>query len=156
MLKTFLATDEKTLLTFEDDVIFRPMDHLDKALAQLPEDWDIIYLGANITSMVFGIDQFPPVRYSDYLYRVRKAWTTHAVAYSRKVVDVIVRHYPVHSFEMYDNWLNSEILPNYKCFLVNPMICYQRPGISDLWGGSTDYTGAFEWGDKFMYINSDK
>src|SRR5690348_14832139 len=55
MLKTFLATGEKILLTFEDDVIFRPMDHMDKALAQLPEDWDILYLGANITSMVFGI-----------------------------------------------------------------------------------------------------
>lgn len=150
MLKTFLDTGEKSLTAFEDDVIFRPVDHLDKALSQLPEDWDILYLGANITSMVFGIDQFPPVRYSDYLYRVRKAWTTHAVAYSRRIVDIIVRHYPVNEFHMYDNWLNESILPNYKCFLINPMICWQRPGHSDLWGQETDYTGAFIYGDKIM------
>lgn len=151
MLKAFQATAEETLLTFEDDALFQDASHLSDALAELPPDWDILYLGANITEGVFGIKELPPVKYSPYLYRVRKAWTTHAVAYSRKMVDIILQNYPVHSFEMYDNWLNSEILPHYKCFLVNPMVCWQRPGKSDLWGGiQTDYTGAFEWGNKFM------
>lgn len=151
MLKAFKATGEERLLTFEDDVLIQDDRHLGNALAELPADWDILYLGANITEGVFGIKEFPPVRYSPYLYRVRKAWTTHAIAYSRKMVDIILQNYPVHSFEVFDNWLNREILPHYKCFLINPMICWQRPGISDLWGGiPTDYTGAFEWGNKFM------
>lgn len=150
MLKTFYETKEKVGLFFEDDVIFKDLSHLDAAIAQLPEDWDILYLGANITEGVFGIKELPPVKYSPYLYRVRKAWTTHAIAYSRRIVDIILRHYPVGSFEMFDNWLNTDILSHYNCFLVNPMVCWQRPGRSDLWNTNADYTGAFEWGNKFM------
>lgn len=151
MLKVFLATGKDTLLIFEDDVIFKKLDHVEAAFSQLPPDWDILFLGANITTMVTGIAEFPPVKYSPYLHRVRRAWTTHAVLYSRKVVEKIVQLYPVNSFEMYDFWLSQNILPNNKCFLINPMIAWQRPGKSDLWGGKqTDYTGAFQWGDKSM------
>lgn len=152
MLKAFLASKTKTALLLEDDVIFRDLDHLTPALAELPADWDILYLGANITSMVFGIEQNPPVRHSDHLYRVRRAWTTHAVAYSREMAEIIVRDYPVGSFEMYDNWLSGNILEHYDCYLVNPMVAWQRPGRSDLWGADTDYTGAFELGNKILNI----
>lgn len=151
MLKRFLETEGKTLLTFEDDVIFQDLQHFEAACSELPAEWDMVYLGANITDMVFGIKEYPPVRYSEHLYQVKRAWTTHAVGYSRKMADIIVRHYPVQEFNMFDNWLNENILPHYKCFLINPMVAWQRPGISDLWGGvDTDYTGAFEWGNKFM------
>lgn len=150
MLKAFLETGEKIALLLEDDVLFRGLDRLGWAALELPENWDILYLGANITDGVFGIKERPPVKYSEQLYRIRAAWTTHAIIYTRKIADIIVRHYPVHTFEMYDQWLNENILPHYNCFLVNPMICYQRPGRSDLWNHNADYTGAFEWGDKFM------
>jgi GR25 family glycosyltransferase involved in LPS biosynthesis len=152
MLKTFLQTDGRTLLTFEDDVLFKDMPHLQASMEELPIDWDIIYLGANITDMVFGIKENPPVRYSDHLFRVCKAWTTHAIGYTRAMVERIVAEYPVHTFEMYDNWLNSEILPTFNAYLVNPMVCWQRPGKSDLWGQETDYTGAFIHGDKIMSV----
>ena len=152
MLKTFLQTGGRTLLTFEDDVLFRDTTHLEAALKELPADWDIVYLGANITEMVFGIKENPPAKYSDHLYRVRKAWTTHAIGYSRGIIERIVAEYPVHSFEMYDNWLNSEILPTSNAYLINPMVCWQRPGKSDLWGQETDYTGAFIHGDKIMCV----
>ena len=139
-------------MTFEDDVLFKDMGRLEAALKELPADWDIFYLGANITDMVFGIKENPPVRYSEHLYRVRKAWTTHAIGYSRKIVEKIVAQYPVHTYEMFDNWLNSEILPVCKAYLINPMVCWQRPGKSDLWGQETDYTGAFIHGDKIMNV----
>lgn len=155
MLKAFLKTEGKTLLIFEDDVIFKNLDHLEKAVSELPTEWndhwDMLYLGANITDMVFGIKEHPPVRYSEHLWRVERAWTSHAIAYDRKVVEYIVEYYPVHQFNMYDNWLSEKILPEFECFLVNPMVAFQRPGKSDLWGGiQTDYTGAFDWGNKFM------
>src|SRR5690348_6806898 len=70
MLKTFLATKAETLLALEDDVVFRDIDVLPAALSELP-DWDVLYLGANITDMVFGIKENPPVRHSEHLYRVR-------------------------------------------------------------------------------------
>jgi GR25 family glycosyltransferase involved in LPS biosynthesis len=150
MLRKFLGTDGQTLLTFEDDVIFKDMRHLDSAMRELPPNWDILYLGANITEGVFGIQEQPPIRYSPYLFRVRKAWTTHAISYSRRAIEAIVSNYPIYTFEMYDQWLNGGFLSIYNCFLINPMICWQRPGKSDLWNCDADYTGAFEWGNKFM------
>lgn len=150
MLKKFLASGGKRLMTFEDDALFKNMDHLPACLNELPADWDVIYLGANLHHMVFGITENPPVKYSEHLVRVKRAWTSHAIGYSRKMVEAIIEKYPVESFEMYDNWLSSNMLEHYNCFITNPMICWQRPGKSDLWNADTDYTGAFEWGDKFM------
>lgn len=150
MLKAFVATGKDTLLALEDDVIFRDLHMLPAAIRELPHNWDILYLGANITDMVFGIKENPPIRYSARLHRIRRAWTSHAIAYTRRMADIIVRHYPVGTFEMYDNWVSGNILGHYNCYLVNPMVAYQRPGKSDLWGCETDYTGAFLEGNKIM------
>jgi len=149
MLKTFLKTEGRVLLALEDDVVFKDLQALDAALTELKQ-WHILYLGANITDMVFGIKENQPVGVSPHLYRIRRAWTSHAIAYTREMVEVIVRDYPAETFEMYDNWLSEKMLPLYDAYLVNPMVAYQRPGRSDLWGCQTDYTGAFEWGNKFM------
>jgi hypothetical protein len=153
MLKKFLQTDGQTLLALEDDVVFRNISFFDNAMKELPNNWHILYLGANITDGVFGIKENPPQKISgtDRFVRVSRAWTTHAIAYRRIIVEKIVRAYPVHTFEMYDNWLSENMLFRCNAYLVNPMVAYQRPGKSDLWGGiQTDYTGAFEWGNKFM------
>lgn len=154
MLKAFLTTGKETLLTLEDDVIFRDLGHLQQALKDLPADWDILYLGANITEMVHGIDVKPPepCNWTKNLWRVKRAWTTHAVAYRRKVVQDIVDIYPVHTYEMYDCWLSNNILAPSNSYLINPMVAWQRKGKSDLWGQETDYTGAFIYGDKIMNV----
>lgn len=150
MLKAFLRTEAKVLLALEDDAVFGNLDALDAAINELPDDWDVLYLGANITGGVFGIKERPPVKYSGHLYSVRAAWTTHAIAYTRRIVELIVSRYQPQTFEMYDQWLNANILPHYKCFLVNPMVAFQRPGKSDLWNCHADYTGAFEASNKIM------
>jgi len=152
MLKSFLATGKETLLALEDDVIFQDLGHLTIALKALPKDWDILYLGANITSMVNGIDIKPPepCSWTKHLWRVRRAWTTHSVAYTRGMAQDIVDMYPIYAFEMYDCWLSNNILEASNAFLVNPMVAWQRKGKSDLWGQETDYTGAFIQGDKIM------
>jgi len=150
MLKSFLASGKGVLLTLEDDAVFRGLSHLRAVLDHLPIDWDILFLGANITDMVTGIREHPPVRHSEHLYRVYHAWTTHAVAYSRGIAERIIREYD--GISMYDAWLSERILPTCKAYLVNPMVAWQRPGKSDLWGQDTDYTGAFIHGDKIMSL----
>lgn len=152
MLKAFLNTGKKTLLALEDDVIFQDLNPLAAAIYELPANWDILYLGANITDGVFGIKENRPVKYSDHLWSVKRAWMSHAIAYTRPVVETIVMHYPVAKFEMYDDWLSRNILEHYNCFVVNPMVAWQRPGKSDLWGTQSDYTGAFLEGNKIMGI----
>jgi GR25 family glycosyltransferase involved in LPS biosynthesis len=148
MLKTFIASGKPVLLALEDDVIFRGDEGLQGALSELPADWDMLFLGANITEGVTGILERPPVRVSDRLFRVRAAWTTHAVAYTREAAKRVACAYD--GVSMYDAWLSETMLPKLNAYLVNPMVAYQRPGISDLWGTETDYTGAFEKGNQIM------
>ncbi len=47
-LQDFYDSDAQTLLNMEDDCWFQPFDHLEAALSQLPADWDLAYLGANL------------------------------------------------------------------------------------------------------------
>lgn len=135
ILIDFLASGSSTLLHLEDDCVFQSLDHLPAALSQLPEDWDVLYLGANI------IDETPE-RFSRNLYRVRNAWTTHGIAYNRKVIPFILENQPGFSERMYDNWLGSE-LGNLKAFVVNPMAAWQRPRFSSIWQRDTDYDDVF-------------
>jgi hypothetical protein len=150
MMRSFLSTGKWTLLALEDDVIFRDLGALDAAIKELPTDWDMLYLGANITDGVSGVQENPPVQYSDHLWRVRRAWTTHAIAYREQAVRDIVATYDPGSGRMFDEWLSSDFIGYRNTFLANPMIAYQRPGKSDLWGCATDYTGAFEKGNQIM------
>lgn len=150
MLKTFLATGKKTGLLLEDDVVFRDLAPLEAAWSELPQNWDALYLGANITAGVFGIKENPPVRYSDNLYSVRRAWTSHAIVYTKEAAQRIVTVYNPYTCGMYDNFLSEHMLPKLNAFVVNPMVAFQRPGKSDLWGNHADYTEAFEASNKIM------
>lgn len=148
MLKTFLTTGKQTLLVLEDDVVFDSLAQLGASLADLPEDWEMLFLGANITAGVTNIMARPPVAVTPHIYRVRAAWTTHAIAYTREAARKITCAYDGKS--MYDAWLSETILPQVKAYLVNPMVAFQRPGKSDLWGRETDYTPAFIESNKIM------
>lgn len=144
MLKKFFDTGKEKLLTLEDDVIFKNLDHLQDALNELPADWDVLYLGANDRGVT-------PTRFSRRLCRIKLAWTTHAVAYSRKMVEFILSNYPVETFAMYDDWLSNH-LADRQAFIINPPVAHQKPGFSDLWGTHADYTGCFEDVERRMAI----
>ncbi len=130
-------------LLFENDVVFKSTTRLPYVFEQLPNDWDILYLGANITNGVTD-------KYSKDLHRIKHAWTTHAVAYSRNVMEYIVEKFDALANHIYDDWLAREVLPKFNCFIVNPMVCVQRPGYSSLWNNMADYTECFEKGDAQM------
>lgn len=143
MLNKFLESDGNYLLTLEDDVLFKNVDHFGEAMLQLPYNWDILYLGANIRGR-------RPDYHSMNLRKIHIAYTTHAIAYSRKMVVYIVNSYNPYNFEMYDSWLSDNVLGKYNCYVVNPMVAFQRPVFSDLWGVYADYTSCFEDGNKMM------
>lgn len=148
ILTEFLASDAKTLLHVEDDCIFRDTWHLQFALNDLPDDWDIVYLGANLVLWEPERPQ-PPRRYSSRLFRVFGAWTTHAVGFNRKVVPFLLDNQPGLSERMFDNWMSTE-LPNLNAYVVAPMVAYQRARFSSIWGRSDDYTKIFEQSDSML------
>lgn len=142
ILQKFLASSDETLLFLEDDVCFvEPKEIFHKAVEELPLNWDILYLGANIREK--------PTRYSDHLFKVTNCWTTHAILYSKKVVEVILRDYPNESERMYDNYL-GEMLKDLNAFIVAPMVAWQSAGHSDIWGHQINYNREFRDSQKLL------
>jgi len=122
------------ILIFEDDVKFiADINILKNALDELPTDWSLLYLGANCRE--------PLKRHSDHLQVLNNAWTTHAVAYSEKMVEYLRDNWSGKYIEpfIFDEWLRQKIQPNFKCFITDPMVCTQYPDYSDIWKRHTNY-----------------
>jgi hypothetical protein len=142
LLDFLFDSDANTLLHLEDDVTFRNLDHLPQAISELPPDWDVLYLGANL--ICWGKDEPWPIYYTPNLFKVMAAWTTHAVAYNKRCVRRILEGQPSFDALMFDNWLSSR-LPELNAYCVAPMVAYQRPRVSSIWqkGVVDDYTDIF-------------
>ena len=124
MLKMFQG---EPLMFFEDDFEFT--DDFDevftKAIAELPQSFDMLYLGANL--------QAPVTRYSDHLVRVDGAWLMHATLLSAKFIDYILEAYPISNIRIADEWYRR-IAPQRELYMTLPMISYQRKDYSDFVG----------------------
>lgn len=137
-------------LILEDDVIFKDWGHLEQALSELPDDWDLCYLGANVAGS--DLCEWPwPKPVSQHLCRVLQAWTTHAIAYSEKGIKKVLELWDHTNGQMFDDVLRCNIESNLNAYIVNPMVADQRPGYSDIWRGETDY-GFFKQGNERMAI----
>lgn len=145
MLIEFYESKAERLLFLEDDVQFINLSHLERALQELPTDFDICYLGGNIIEQGFR----KPEKYSKHLCRVYNCWTTHAICYDRKVIPFILENQPGFSERMFDNWLSDQ-LSSLKAYIVNPMVAVQRSRISSIWNTYADYTDIFESSNKIM------
>ena len=132
-MKAIMESSDEPLLLFEDDVMIKDSNHFENAISQLPEDWDLCYLGANLVA--------PIERYSDNLFKTFGAWTTHAVMY-RNPKEIGLRYED--TTIMFDDWLKEHLHPNGKSFIISPMIAWQRPHKSDLWNHYADYTRIFD------------
>lgn len=135
MFKDAHRLNVESILIFEDDVIFKDTAHLGLALMELPENWDVLYLGANII-------ENRPRRFNTHLWKLEDAWTTHAIAYRKPFIKYVAENYVGYDMGMFDVWLSAQN-KTHNSFIVGPMICYQRPGKSGIWNTITDYTQTF-------------
>jgi len=122
---------------FEDDVIFdRNWHKIEDAMAQLPVEWDMLYLGCNFSS---GNEWQMPIRESRNLLRLFNAWQSHAIVYSNKAAKFILDNFDPETFPVYDEWLRMNMMPSHNVYVMAPMICDQRPGYSDIWQKDVAY-----------------
>lgn len=133
ILIEFFESSNERLLFLEDDCVFKDITHVDQALKELPADWDIVYFGCNIQ------DEKPAI-VTDRLYRIRGAFTTHCIGYNKKCIPFILENQPGFSEQMYDNWLSGQQL---NVYVINPMVAWQRPRHSKIWGHAVDYKEHF-------------
>lgn len=131
-MKKILSESDDILLLFEDDVVIKDYHHVYKAIDQLPHDWDLCYMGANLIA--------PIEKYSYNLYKTFGAWTSHAVFYHKP--QQLVEKYDDFTF-MFDDWLCQKVHPLGNSYIMSPMVAWQKPHESALWGHYSDYTDIF-------------
>jgi hypothetical protein len=145
ILTIFADTDLETFLVMEDDADLRNLDLIEPILSELPNDWDMLYLGANVKPHP---DFIPPIRVSQHLFRIFNAFTTHAIIYTHKAVEQILDAYD--GEQMYDAFLDAKMLRNLNAYVCSPFLSYQRPGMSDLWERTVDYTDTFQASENYL------
>jgi len=113
-----------TLMVMEDDIEVDENfnEKLENIMIQLPEDWDLLYLG--------GWNVGEKNSYSDLLDVAEKVYTTHAFIVKNKFFNTIIDS--INSRDWKVDVLLSESLPKGKCFISNPTIAWQREGFSDI------------------------
>ena len=109
-----------SILILEDDALFSRsfLDDFQKAYSELPNDWDMFYLGGS------ALIKLP---FSRYLVRSKRTLSLQAYAVSSKAYDILLRDYPGHIDVGY-SLLHDEL----QVFLARPSIVKQHPGYSDI------------------------
>lgn len=130
-------------LIFEDDIYFEPFarEIFERAVNQLPDDFDILYLGGNIIEPIY--------RVSENLYRCTAAWGSNGILYSEKGRKYILNLYnPLDTkFAVYDDWLRKQSQHDLKAYLCAPIIQWTYAGFSDVNNTHADY-------EKLMKLNA--
>lgn len=117
----------ENVLVFEDDLdIIEPTinEVMQNVVADLPPNYDIIYLGTQLCAMPTGF-------YNHNLLKgVQHAFATHAAIYSLKAMKDIVKGKMTAPI---DNWITQNIQQRNLTFAVYPMLVSQIVGKSDIY-----------------------
>lgn len=108
-------------LILEDDCLFVRQD-LETYLAELPEDWDLLYLG--------GINQDAPEQYSEHLDFAKNILQTHAYIVRDKFIPTLLNTLTNHRWKV--DIVFSEAIKRGNCFICNPPMVIQRESYSDI------------------------
>lgn len=133
--KEAIEKGHQNILVFEDDAkiivgeeIFN--DTMNKVVSQLPENYHFCFLGGQAT---FRFSHY----HSTNLLPVRMYFATHAVAYSLQgMKEIMARElgYPI------DNWMVEHIQNLGHCYCVDPLLCSQYAGYSDIGKNEIDWS----------------
>ncbi len=112
------------IVFFEDDFELTDdwKDVLQKAWKDLPEKWDLLYLGANLTKS--------PKIITNNLVKIRGAWCFHAVVINKEFVKYALRTFDPNRKIVFDEWLRMESCKR-NFYMTYPMISFQRKSFSD-------------------------
>ena len=145
MLTDFMNSQNNVLLTLEDDVEFHDLNPLREAIHDIRISnikWDVLYLGGNIQGRVMDKSR-------RHIKKVTNVLTTHAVAYTRVAAAALLTHFPNENEVMYDTYLGA-MQHSLRTYMVYPIVAYQRPDFSDLWGNDVNYTSIFKESNRKM------
>lgn len=117
-----------SVIVFEDDVKFLTENfkqNVNDCVKELPEDWEILYMGANTHK--------PLEQFSEHLFVADHVFALHAVMYNVKNLQKYeCLKYRQEISEPIDVMIYKEIQCNKKCFVAYPLLATQSNGFSDI------------------------
>lgn len=121
---------------FEDDVWFirDGWTVFQDALKQLPEDWDMLYLGGNVEA--------PIQRINTNLFKCEHTYGSNAILYSESGREKVFAGYKPFedTFDIYDVWLRRHCSIDLNAYIVHPIVCWPISNYSDVWRKKVNYT----------------
>lgn len=124
LLSTAISKNQSNIAVLEDDVTFLapPIDFLNTVIPQVPEDYNLFYMGANLCQT--------PWRISENVLQIKMAYATHAIVYSRagmeRALSLLNEHVTAYDIILMNNMHGD------KCYCAYPLLCTQREGWSDI------------------------
>ncbi len=126
LMETIKDQGNDVTLVLEDDCKFyldmTETNDLNTYLKELPEDWDLLYLG--------GINQDVPEQYSEHLDYAKNIIQTHAYIVRDKFIPTLLETLTNHRWKV--DIVFSEAIKRGKCFICNPAIVMQGDSRSDI------------------------
>lgn len=123
------------VLIFEDDASYRGIySDLVNCINDLPANWDMLMLGANIKDSRLD-------RINKRLVRTYGSWTTHGILYSYRFAKEMAEldlDVPI------DEHFRTQVHPRGNSYICVPFLSFQRPSQSDIEGVYKNYTSIFE------------
>jgi GR25 family glycosyltransferase involved in LPS biosynthesis len=130
-IKALKESNGHTLI-FEDDVVFSSfISELEQTLIDLPEDWQIFYLGAN--------HRQKPTPIKDNLAIAVEPYCTHAYAVNESFKDELIRI--IESDGRIIDLVMAEMVQNnrIKAYCSSPILAFQLPTYSTIEGRFMSY-----------------
>lgn len=122
----------KSIVIFEDDVVLSENfnTQLYNIYPQVPNNWDILYLGAHHIK--------PPIKISNNVGKCVWALTTHAIIFKQSSYDIILNE--LYKLDYPIDWTLYTLYDKLNVYSIIPSIAFQRPSYSDIEHDFTDYT----------------
>jgi len=124
------------ILILEDDCYFTDeVLKINDYLSELPDDWDMFYLGGNHNVGWKGIK--PPEVINDKIVKLHHTFTTHFIAIKKHMYDVILEK--LNTFSQPIDVIYTTIQKEYKVYCTSVTIAKQINGYSDIENKNVNY-----------------
>lgn len=131
-LAVLTTQNEFPVAVFEDDcVLLEPWEIVEKAMTQLPKEWDALWLGATLQHSI--------KKHSENLYRLNGGHALHAVIYnSKRMIDYMEKNFTRDRFKVLDVLTAYHAQKLFNCYITYPIVATQRSCVSDINGRFLD------------------
>ena len=131
VLNHCIASDLDSVLIMEDDFEFcYGLENRIDEISEIPEDWDLIYLGANHFHL--GAGAIPPIKISENVLKLKSSFCAHAIIFKKHMILELKNKLSDTGNLLPVDVALSEIQQSFNCYGFIKNLCKQFDSHSDI------------------------